>query len=196
MSDVKTVKLPYNKTGFLKNPLLVVAEIPVKNNWATVATDKMLADVSTGEIERVTTVATKKIVDSERFSKLYTDGVSLAFELSKRSQQVFKMILEIQGKNEDFVYLSFMEAQQKGLDFSDKTFKRAMDELIEKRFLAHANTANKFWTNPHLFHNGDRVRFLTEYVKSNRQERIEQAQNKNLNNTEELEAIGQTRLID
>lgn len=47
MANVETVKLPYNKIGFVKNPLLVPTEIPVKNNWATVSTGKILADVST-----------------------------------------------------------------------------------------------------------------------------------------------------
>lgn len=197
MANVETVKLPYNKIGFVKNPLLVPTEIPVKNNWATVSTGKILADVSTGEIERTTTVATRKVIDSEKFSKLYTDGVSLAFELSKPAQAVFKTVLSIQGKDEDFIYLSFMAIQARGgFEMSERTFKRGMDELIDKRFLAHGNEPNKFWTNAHLFHNGDRVRFLTEYIKSNRTERIKKAQDKALTEHEELEEIGQQRLVD
>lgn len=196
MSKLETVKLPYNKTGFMQNPLLVVSEIPTKESNITLVTTKELADISTGEVERVTRVMTRKIVDTEQFAKVYLDGVGRAFDLSKTAQKLFKIILMTLEKNTDFIWLSFMGVSQIDKEMSDKTFRRAMAELVEKRFLAHAGEPNKMWTNPHLFHNGDRVQFITEYQKSQRGQRLEKKQERALSAIDELEEIGQQRLVD
>lgn len=173
---IETVKLPYNKVGFKQNPLLVVEEIPTKEMNISLATTKELADTSTGQIEQVTRVMTRKIVDTEVFAKVYVEGVSRAFDLSKTAQRLFKIILMTLEKNTDYIWLSFMGVSEHDQSISDKTFRRAMQELVDKRFLAHAGEPNKMWTNPHLFHNGDRVQFITEYHKSKRVERIHKQQ--------------------
>ena len=38
-----------------------------------------------------------------------------------------------------------------------------MKELLEKKFIAEAVQPHKFWINPHLFFNGDRMTFIREY---------------------------------
>jgi hypothetical protein len=45
------------------------------------------------------------------------------------------------------------------------TFYRGLQELLTLEFIAHSSIPNKFWINPHLFFNGNRVKFITEYVK-------------------------------
>ena len=38
-----------------------------------------------------------------------------------------------------------------------------MKELLTKKFIAEALEPHKFWINPHLFFNGDRMSFVREY---------------------------------
>jgi hypothetical protein len=47
----------------------------------------------------------------------------------------------------------------------ERSFSRGLKELLKNNFIAHSETPNKFWINPHLFFNGNRVKFITEYVK-------------------------------
>lgn len=183
-NNIETVTLPYNKTGFKQNPLIMVTEIPTKEMNVAIATTKELADKQTGEVEQVTRVMTRKVVDTEQFAKVYLDGVSRAFDLSKTAQRLFKIILMTLEKNSDYIWLSFMGVQQHDPEMSDKVFRRAMAELVEKRFLAHANEPNKMWTNPHLFHNGDRVQFITEYRKAQRNEIAQRKQSRQTNQGE------------
>ena len=51
-------------------------------------------------------------------------------------------------------------------DIPESTFYRGLKELLKHSFIAYSDIPNKFWINPHLFFNGDRVKFITEYVKA------------------------------
>jgi len=197
VESIRTVKLPYNKVGYVKNPLLVPTEIPTREAFVSVGTSSELANIATGEIEQVTRIMTRKMLDTEPFAKVYIAGVAAAFDLNRTAQRVFSLVLQMLPKNKDFIYLSYMAVDGKGeLPMTEQVFMRGLKELLAKRFIAHADEPNKFWTNSHLFHNGDRVQFLTEYVKNNRTERIKKTQDKALSAIDELEEIGQQRLVD
>ena len=64
-----------------------------------------------------------------------------------------------------FTVMDFSEAN--GLKISEVSFHRAMNELLSKKFLAEAEVPNQYWINPHLFFNGNRMTFISEYrIKS------------------------------
>jgi hypothetical protein len=149
------------------NPLLSSLDIVIKERTVKVGSERHLIDASTGEITNINAIYQRKTVDSERFAKVYLDGVTKAFELGSAARKVFSIVLKTCQKDTDKLYLNFMVAQStQNIDgLSERTFQRGVAELIEKGFIASSKMPSMFWINPHLFFNGDRVRFITEYTK-------------------------------
>lgn len=165
MAVDKVVTSLKNVTRYSENPLLMPNEIKLKHQMVKSQRSRELIDPVSGEIHGVHTVMIKKVVDSERFAKIYLDGVGSAFELGSPARKVFKVILKSCMKDSDRLYLHFMDVEHVDGGMSEKTFQRGLKELIQKNFLAADVRPAWYWINPHIFFNGDRVRFLTEYVK-------------------------------
>lgn len=163
-------------TKYATNPLVVPRELVFKTRSVQVRSGKDITDNETGEIHSVSAVYQRKIVDSERFAKLYVDGITKTFELSASARKVFGVVLKVCAKDSDRIYINFMQTKEIIDDelnkFGERTFHRGMQELIEKGFIAASQLPSMFWINPHLFFNGDRVRFITEFVKENEHEKV------------------------
>ncbi len=154
------------KVRYESNPLITVREIVLKERTVKVGSARELVDTATGEVTNVNAIYQRKIVDSEKFAKIYLDGLAKTFGLSKTALRVFQSILQICDKDTDSIWLNFMVAVKVDPELPERTFYRGLSELIKHEFVAHSDVPNKFWINPHLFFNGDRVKFITEYVKS------------------------------
>ena len=154
------------KVRYESNPLITVREIVLKERTVKVGSARELVDLSTGEVTNVNAIYQRKIVDSEKFAKIYLDGLAKTFGLSKTALRVFQSILQICDEDTDSIWLNFMVAVKIDPELPERTFYRGLSELIKHEFVAHSDVPNKFWINPHLFFNGDRVKFITEYVKS------------------------------
>lgn len=185
---------PKSKRGFTKyqnNPLVKPYELTMKERTVKVGSARELIDASTGEITNVNAIYQRKVVDSEKFAKVYLEGVSKTFELGSAARRVFSVILKVCAKDTDSIYLNFMVAEKYNNDLSKATFMRGMRELIEKGFIAESVFPNQYWINIHLFFNGDRVKFITEYVKETAIDEPFDVKTRS-----ELETLGQSRLID
>lgn len=147
------------------NPLVNPKELVMKERTVKVGSARELIDTSTGEVSNVNAIYQRKIVDSERFAKIYLDGLAKTFDLTKTAQRVFQSILKLCEKDTDSIWLNFMTISKCDENLPEATFYRGLKELLEKDFLAYSDIPNKFWINVHLFFNGDRVKFITEYVK-------------------------------
>lgn len=181
-----------SKRGFIKyaaNPLIDPREIVMKERTVRVGSARELVDMSTGEVSNVNAIYQRKIVDSERFAKVYLDGVSKTFELGSAARKVFSVILVVCQKDTDSIYLNFMVVEQQQSDMSQATFMRGMRELIEKGFIAESVFPHQYWINAHLFFNGDRVKFITEYVREGAHK-----QPHDVTDQEGLGKLGQLRL--
>lgn len=185
---------PKSKRGFVKyqkNPLVKPYELTMKERTVKVGSARELIDASTGEVSNVNAIYQRKIVDSEKFAKVYLDGVSKTFELGSAARRVFAVILQVCGKDIDSIYLNFMVAEQHTSELSKATFMRGMRELIEKGFIAESVFPHQYWINVHLFFNGDRVKFITEYVKESFKDTPVDVKTR-----DELESMGQSRLVE
>lgn len=150
------------------NPLVQPRELVMKERTVKVGSARELVDTTSGEICNVNAIYQRKIVDSEKFAKVYLDGVAKTFELGSAARKVFTVVLRVCQKDTDRIYLNWMiveEAEPSGL--SERTFQRGIAELIAKGFIAASTMPSMFWINVHLFFNGDRVKFITEYVREN-----------------------------
>jgi hypothetical protein len=147
------------------NPLVNPKELVMKEKTVRVGSARELVDTATGEVSNVNAIYQRKIVDSERFAKIYLDGLAKTFGMTKTAQRVFQSILRLCEKDTDSIWLNFMLVNKHDPDMPESTFYRGLKELVKYEFIAHSDVPNKFWINPHLFFNGDRVKFITEYVR-------------------------------
>lgn len=163
---------PDLKKRHIENPLLVPRSMVFDEKTVKVGSSRDLIDAETGEIHAVNAIYQRKLVDSERFAKVYLDGVSRTFGLTKTAQRVFQLILLLCKKDTDRLYLNFMMASKLDDKLQERTYHRGLLELLKAGFVAYSDLPNMLWINPHLFFNGDRVRFITEYTKAPEPERI------------------------
>jgi len=166
MSEVQKKIVSRGKTRYEVNPLIEPRELAFKERTVKVGSARDLIDPETQEVHAVNAIYQRKIVDTERFAKIYLDGVGKTFGLTKTGQRVFAIILQLCEKDSDRLYLNFMAISKVEDTIQERSYHRGLKELLDHGFIAYSDLPNMFWINPHLFFNGDRVRFITEYVRS------------------------------
>ena len=162
------------KTRYDKNPLVQPREMVMKEKTVKVGSARDLVDPDSGEVHAVNAIYQRKIIDTERFAKIYLDGLQRTFGLSKTALRVFQIILQVCEKDSDRIYLNWMSVSKVDEIMQERTYHRGLRELLENGFLAYSDLPNMFWINPHLFFNGDRVKFITEYVRGDSPEAVRQ----------------------
>lgn len=158
-------KLPIYK----ENPYWQPYEVQIGKKMVRIAGGMYVSN----EGEKITQSAIHQIkeVDEEEFIKLYTKNIKAFFDIKPSTQKVLMAILEALQKapNADSILLPWFRVEEyslkNDLKISHVSFHRAMNELLEKGFIAEAEEPNKYWINPHLFFNGNRMIFVHEYRK-------------------------------
>lgn len=152
-----------------ENPLVDAGEIKTKQKTVRAIGTGHMVDTITGEVVAGTAIVVRKPVDEDHFVKVFSEGVKASFDLSPSGFKVFQLVLKAAQSGafgSDSIYLYFMDAvQDPDMPISQQTFHRGLKELLVKQFIAASSRPNIFWINPHLFFKGDRVAFVTEYVK-------------------------------
>lgn len=180
-----------------ENPLVETGEIKTKQKTVRAISTGKMVDTITGEVVAGTAIVVRKTVDEEHFVKVFAEGVKASFDLNPAGFKVFQLVLKAAQTGAfgaDSIYLYFMNAvQDPDMPISRQTFHKGLKELIDKKFVAPSTQPNIYWINPHLFFKGDRVAFVTEYVKRSGSPKngVTDAEKRN-----QLEAQGQVRLID
>ena len=175
------------------NPLVEPQVVSTKRRYVRSGRADELLDPRTGEVHGVATIHVVEERDDAEFVKVFAAGVSASYDLSKTAQRVFQIVLDQYQRTPmsrgyaDSIELYWFGDGIEGRDvgLSERTFRRGLIELIEKRFLAPKNPTS-YWTNPALFFKGDRVAFVKEYRR--RKTSADQA------DRDQLEARGQLRI--
>lgn len=196
--DMKAEEIDLRKVQrYDVNPLVDSGEIKSKQKTVRAFGTGNMVDTMTGEVVAGTAVVVRKMVDEDHFVKVFSEGVKASFDLSPSGFKVFQHVLKATQSGafgSDSIYLYFMDAvQDQELPISQQTFHRGLKELLSKKFIAASSRPNIFWINPHLFFKGDRVAFVTEYVKrpKDKAQKVTDRQER-----ENLESLGQQRLIE
>jgi hypothetical protein len=177
------------------NPFLKGASVAVKGKrkfYNVIASSDAVVDLSTGEVKGGVDHKLVKIVDDAEFVKVFANGVAGIYDLNRAGKKVFGYLLEVvqANPNTDRIYLHFMDAIEEPWKIPKTTFFNGMAELIEKSFVAPSDRQNMFFLNPCMVWNGDRFRFIQEYIRQKPGKGKTDADNR-----EALEAKGQQRLI-
>ena len=149
-----------------KNPFLEAIVVKTKSKRLTVARGGMIVDHQTGAIEGVTEIAQLVEVDEGQFIKLFTKDLAVWFDLTKTGMRVFGALLatvQEQAIMRDSVFFDYNHPTVEAFKITKSTFYRGLEELMEKKFIARGRTTGWYFTNPEIFFNGNRARFVKEY---------------------------------
>jgi hypothetical protein len=88
------------------------------------------------------------------------------YDMSKAGIKVFTYILSILKPNKDSFDFDYEDCMNFTNYSSKKTVLTGLTELLENQFIARGGNPYKYFINPTMFFNGDRVAFMKEYMVS------------------------------
>jgi hypothetical protein len=122
---------------------------------------------SDGEVKGHSVFLRRSKVDKAQFLKIYVSSLANFFDLSKNAVKIFSYLSSILEINRDFIYVDIDECMKFTGYNSRKSILKGLSELIENQFIARSNRTNKYFINPTIFFNGDRLVLLNEYITEN-----------------------------
>lgn len=165
--------------------------VPTKQSSELLETSGPLVVSDGSEKLNVAQIRQRKLVDAERFVKVYVAHLNAFFDLKPGTMRVLTVVLECMTEQQ-FIgsgrfYLNhntckkFFETYG-AKSVSKPTFYSALNEMIENGMIAPSTDPNLYFVNPAVFFTGNRIRFVTELERKRATKR------------EALEAAGQERL--
>jgi len=124
----------------------------------------------TGELLANTVYAKQIKVDKAEFRKVFKTSLPQFTELSSAANKVFQYVLSSTRINDDVILFDFQECMEFTKYKSKYAINNGISELLNKKFIARTNKFYKFYINPTMFFNGDRITFVTQYIKSEKKE--------------------------
>jgi hypothetical protein len=134
--------------------------------------DLAVMNLQTGELNGTAEITQTIAVDKEKFVKVFQMQIGAFFGLTSAGAKVLTAIWKEMSREpgKDIIYMSESAAKRHaktvGSSISKATYFRGRANLIENGFIAPSADQNRYWINPALFFNGDRVKFITEMKKA------------------------------
>ena len=161
-----------------------------------------LVNLETGEYDVETRFLKKIEVDEKKFRKVYVDSLTQFADLNAPARKVLNYILDILPKDRD----EFIFDQDKCMEYTGykarKDVARGLAKLVEEKIIARSTKYYRYFINPMVVFNGDRILFATMYLRK-KEEEIKQlqlfteeelvARNTELQNMKNSLAKGKTR---
>ena len=161
-------RIRYESNPFMQN---LTKQVLKKTNIQTRKTEirslkaenKALVMGFSGEIDESAALYVQhNAVEKKQFVKLFGAGIALMNDLDKSSTKLFIEILTYvqNNKGTDLIFIN-----QSKTSLSRPTFYKAINQLIEKKLIALGEAPGMYWLNPIFLWNGNRLRFVQEFVK-------------------------------
>lgn len=177
MNKTKPLSLRNLNYSPTMNPFMVEKGIGIATRKKRVYGQiEQATNIDTGEFYEMAQINQIEEVESEQFVKIFADGVTAAFDLSKAAYKVFLIVIKEYENHPirrhgyiDYVELFIHQNQINGkqMSITTTTFYKGLRELISKQFLS-AKTPTTYWVNPVLFFKGDRIQLIKEYRKKSK----------------------------
>lgn len=162
ITDVTSVTVrKYRKIGTSNKDLQLIAVNP-----------------KTSEVQGYTQFVETKLIDEEKFMKMYVAEFGAFYNLGKPAMKVLHYIMTILTPKKD----TFMMRIDKCMDFTGYTGKASvltgLTDLMNNGIIARTMYNDEFYINPLIMFNGDRISFVKLYVKNKKgKENKEEANN-------------------
>lgn len=108
-------------------------------------------------------------VEEEKFAKLYLSQLASFWELTKPSIRVFSYILTVLKPKQDLFIFIMEDCLQYAQYSSERSVFEGLTGLIEANIIARSNHHLKYYINPLVVFNGDRVTFAKTYIKKKKE---------------------------
>ncbi|MEN5059090.1 RepA protein [Sphingobacterium kitahiroshimense] len=154
---------------FIKQAVEQVQSNVVKKYKAAGSTNKKAIlqayDSSTGEILGHTQFIRQIEVDEQQFAKLYLSNFSAFFDLKPQAIKVFGYILNQLVPNKDEFIFDREECMEYTGYKSDKSVFIGLTSLLNNDIIARGKTDYRYYINPMIAFNGNRITFAKTYIK-------------------------------
>lgn len=168
---------PNKENPFLKQSLEVVTQNIAKKYRTASRTDEKAIlqafDPSTGELLGHTQFIRQIEVDEEKFAKVYLSRFPAFFDLKPQAIKVFGYILNQLVPNKDEFIFDREECMEYTGYKSDKSVFIGLTELLNAEIIARSHRDYKYFINPMVVFNGNRISFVDTYVKKKKKPEIE-----------------------
>jgi len=120
-------------------------------------------------------------VDEDKFAKLYLSQFAAFWDLPKAAIRMFGYIISccLLPKKDSF-FIDIDEALEYTKYSSSKYINNGIAALVNAGIIAKSNRLNKYFINPLVFFNGDRVTFAKTYVRKRKKKIEEDKQQKKM----------------
>ncbi|RZK32874.1 MAG: RepA protein, partial [Hymenobacter sp.] len=108
-------------------------------------------------------------VEEDKFAKLYLSQLASFWDLSKPAIRVFSYILTVLKPKQDLFIFIMEDCLQYANYSSERSVFEGLTGLIEANIIARSNHHLKYYINPLVVFNGDRVTFAKTYVKKKKE---------------------------
>jgi len=150
---------------------------------------------NTGEIDGHTAFIKAFEVDETRFVKLFLSELGALWDLSKAALKVFTYVMKELRVNADYIYLYTDDCMEHTGYKSERSVINGITELIEHNIIARSTRPNRYFINPMIVFNGNRVTFAKTYIKKRREQRDTQTIDM-FEQQKQLEAQGSSELSE
>lgn len=123
---------------------------------------------SQGSVEGHTAFMRYIEVEEEKFAKVYLSQFTAFWDLSKSAIRVFGYILSILKPKQDEFFLEMNKCLEYTQYKHPKDVLSGISSLIECGIIARSDSHFKYFINPLVIFNGDRVSFAKTYIKKKR----------------------------
>lgn len=172
---------------FLSQAVEQVQNSIVKKYRTTSGTDKkaiLKAVDDNGEVLGHTSFIRQIEVDEEQFTKLYLSNFTKFFDLPPSAIKVFGYIMTALIPKKDMFYVDFEECLEYTGYKSNRSIHQGLAYLLKAQIIARGSNEFKYFINPMVAFNGDRITFAKTYVKKRKK-----TQNIDPNQTSLLEGL-------
>lgn len=169
-SENRLSSFPMNKENpFLKQAVQEVNRSVVRKWKNTAGSDakaiSLVVDPESGEMVGQTTFMRRIEVDEDKFTKLYLDQFQAFFDLTTAGIRVFGYIMTCMRPRNDMILFDREQCQEYTHYKAVESVYKGLTELVKAGIIARGSSDNLYFINPLIAFNGDRARFVHEYVK-------------------------------
>lgn len=108
-------------------------------------------------------VLTKK-VDKETFVKVFRDSIKYVAKLSRTAQALLWYIMDNMPQDKGYVIIDNATIMDYCGFKSRKSVWDGIVELLSKNILTRTTIPKKYWVNPLIIFNGNRITYANEYI--------------------------------
>lgn len=109
-------------------------------------------------------LALTKKVDREEFAKIFRGYIPYIAKLSRTSQAILWYVMDNLPQDKGYVIIDNSTVMEY-CDFKTrKSVRDGVIELLEKNILTKSTVHKKFWVNPLVMFNGNRITYAKEFI--------------------------------